>query len=107
MCSVLSASVRPTTMALLKEPLNMLKPCNGGVENDGKMRWRKEVMNHLNMFNSAPRGHVARFRWSRGARVIHAPTARVRRREARREKCKWIKQGHVAENDWLLGFLSS
>jgi len=38
-----------------------------GVENDGKMRWRKEVMNHLNMFNSAPRGHVARFRWSRGA----------------------------------------
>jgi len=70
--------LRPTTMALLKATLNMLKPCNGGVENDGKMRWRKEVMNHLNMFNSAPRGHVARFRWMRGARVMHAPTGRMR-----------------------------
>ena len=64
-------------------------------------------MKQFNRLNADPTCHAARFRWSRGARVIHAPTGRVRRREARREKCKWIKQGHVAENDWLLGFLSS
>ena len=78
-------------MALLKGTLNMLKPCNGGVENDGKMRWRKEMMKQFNRLNSAPRGHVAGFGWTREARVMHAPTGRVSSRATRREKGKGIK----------------
>jgi len=88
MSSLCPSSLRPTTMALLKGILNMLKPCNGGVENDGKMRWRKEMMNQFNMLNSAPRGHVAGCGWTRQARVIHAPTGRVSGRQRGERKAR-------------------
>jgi len=49
------------------------------------------MMKQFNRLNSAPRGHVAGFGWTREARVMHAPTGRVSSRATRREKGKGIK----------------
>jgi len=65
--------LRPSAMSLLKAIFNILNHCNGVVENDGKMMWRKEVMKQINMLKVWPNCHASRFYWPKQAREIHAP----------------------------------
>ena len=55
----------------------MLNSCDGVVENDGKMMWRKEVMKRINMLNSEPTRPRVAF-WLDTASVSDARADRAR-----------------------------
>ena len=77
------------------------------VENE----WKDEVDERgdeaIQQVEICPRMPRVAFLFGQNRRVRYTRRRESERQGTQREKEKWIKLGHLADYDWLLGFLSS